>query len=832
MIDIIGQTIGEYLIEASLGAGPIGQVFRVAHKQTRQQRVLKLLHQPLADDDGFRKRFVERWRKVADLRSRHIVAVDEVVERDNTDLCYVVTELISESVADLFDPPLRAASQSLIGWIDLIAQSGEALAIARAAGLTHGNIKPSNMRLERTYLARPDASGYLLKLTDFGFNGIEFIERGAGTSLPWMSEGLAYALAPEHFHGDEPDVRTDVYALGSILYRAATGQPPFNATTFDAALRQRVYGEPVPPRDRQAALSEELSATITRSLKSDPARRYSDAQALADALRRALVLPEDRVPVVQALDLGGRALKSVRLTGNGLAVGRQPAVEPGLVLPAEVLSDIEVWIDWDGAQVSVSGGSDTCIASLQGQRLLPSKTYVWVSDEILRIGPYLLQYTQPSAIALAQPLALPQSVTPGAGTTPAPAPNEHEERIVVSLPQKRLELVPTQLALFQVSLKNVGKLVDNLDITVEGIPGQWIEGVVSTVNLNPNDERLVDIRVRVPATSKNRAREYPVLIRVTSRPLGDTWSQQAVWHVQPFAASTLDLRPKRRHGRRWAKYIVVVRNLGNQDATFRLLGEDEAHLLDCDLDLLRVDARPGQVVEVPLTVRPQHKIWFGASERHRFTIDSTPHGPGEARSVAGTFEQMPVFPRWLLGAVVVGFVLVLLGAYLFRFVPEQLEQQLNGKPGFGVLRPSPTLIPTITPLPLLTATPTVMLSPTPVVEPIAQFVPPSTPTATASPAPTATPTPVPSATPVILVDCPVRGVPYMIEGSGAEPGGRLDLFFDQRRVGGDNVPIDASGNYQLPLLIGDEPPGLHIVSLVQGDRVLQQFTCQLKPLLP
>lgn len=830
MIDVIGQTVGDYVLEEYLGAGPVGQVFRARHITTGRRHALKLVHQQLADDADFRAWFAGRWRAVARLRSRQVIAVDEVADHDAAGRCYVVMELLDTSAADLLDPAPKAARQSLIGWVDLIGQAGDALAIAQAAGLAHGNLKPSNLRLEPVYTAQSDASGYRLKLSDFGFSGVEAIQQSAGASRARVSEALAYTLAPEHFRGDEPDARSDVYALGAIMYHAATGRPPFSAGTFEAALRQRVYEPLTPPNTLQPALPAELSAALEAALKLEPAGRFGDAQALAAALRRALVLPEERAPVVQALDLKGYALASARLSGNGLAVGRQPSTEPSLQLPAAVLADIEVWIDWDGSQVSVTGGSANSVAALRGARLQPGQVYPWDAEELLRVGPYILQFAQPADLAVAQPLVLPQISHPGA-SAPVPAPADLDERIVVSLPRTRLELVPTQLAVFAVSLKNVGTLVDNLDITVEGIPDQWIEGTPATVDLNPNDERLSDIRVRVPAIPKNHAREYPVVIRVRSRPLGESWTQPAVWHVQPFAASTLDLRPKRRRGRRWASYIVVLRNLGNQEATYQLSGEDEENLLDCDLDLLRVDARPGQMVEVPLTTRPLHRLWFGAAERHRFTINALPRGPGEPRSVTGTFEQLPVFPQWLPGALLVLLIVGLLAAYLFGFAPTRVAQLLDGKPGFGVLP-----LPTPSPLPSPTLTLPTLVPPSAPAVPTETPLPTNTQTATPAPTatatPTATPTPIPSATPVVLTDCPVRGVPYMIEGSGAEPGQKLDLFFDQRRVGGDNVPVDASGSYQLPLLIGDEPPGLHIVSLVQGDHVLLQFTCQLRPLLP
>jgi hypothetical protein len=187
--------------------------------------------------------------------------------------CFVVMELVPGRPLDQVLrerralPPLEAAA--------LTAQVADALAEAHRGGIIHCDVKPQNI------IVMPDGSP---KLVDFG------IARAVSTTSgvrPAEILGSAPYLAPEQARGERLDARTDVYALGTVLFELLTGRPAFTGHSAAEIIAQRLVGEPPSPRSFDANIPPELERTVLTALAGDPRRRYQTARDFAVALRRA-----------------------------------------------------------------------------------------------------------------------------------------------------------------------------------------------------------------------------------------------------------------------------------------------------------------------------------------------------------------------------------------------------------------------------------------------------------------------------------------------------------------------------------------------------------------
>jgi hypothetical protein len=260
-----GSTIGNYLIEEQIGRGGMGIVYAATHVGLDRRVALKVIADDLAEDEGFRERFRREPRLAASIEHENVVPVFDAGEASGH--LYVAMRLIegddlgtilkSEGKLD----PERASA--------IIAQVGEALDAAHAHGLVHRDVKPANVLIERR---NGHEHAYL---TDFG------ITKGGGGSVgltrtgDWV--GTADYVAPEQIEGERIDQRTDVYALGAVLYHELSGEAPF-AKESEVAKIYAHLSKPVPPiTEKRKDVSAELEATIRRAMAKKPKDRYETA---------------------------------------------------------------------------------------------------------------------------------------------------------------------------------------------------------------------------------------------------------------------------------------------------------------------------------------------------------------------------------------------------------------------------------------------------------------------------------------------------------------------------------------------------------------------------
>ena len=261
-----------YEVEAVLGRGGMGVVYKARHLRLNRIVALKMLLTGAYAGPRERARFQREAEAVANLRHPSIVQVYDVGDHDGCP--YFTMELLEGgSLAQSLVGKPQPAQQTAA----LLSTLAEAVQVAHQAGVVHRDLKPANILL---------TSEGLPKIADFGL--ARHSESEAALTLSGAPIGTPSYMAPEQAIGNAGAIgpASDIYALGALLYEMLTGRPPFRAETASETERQVIHEEPVSPARLNAAVPRDLETICLKCLNKEPARRYSSAAALADDLRR------------------------------------------------------------------------------------------------------------------------------------------------------------------------------------------------------------------------------------------------------------------------------------------------------------------------------------------------------------------------------------------------------------------------------------------------------------------------------------------------------------------------------------------------------------------
>ncbi len=274
--ELVGVTLGAFRVDARIGSGATGVVFRATSLEDGRPAALKVLHDNLGSISGLERRFSREARVLAKLRHPNIVEVIGFgVEQGRTFLAMELLEgeTLEDALARGPLPPARA-----LAYFDPILA---ALAEAHDHEVVHRDLKPANVFLTR------DGG---VKVLDFGLSKMlsvdELSQEGTLTRKGRIVGTPAY-MSPEQITGVFMDVRADVYALGIMLYELLADRRPFLYERRRELLRAHLL-EPVPPITKARPgleVDRALEALLARSLAKDPADRFPHARAMLDALR-------------------------------------------------------------------------------------------------------------------------------------------------------------------------------------------------------------------------------------------------------------------------------------------------------------------------------------------------------------------------------------------------------------------------------------------------------------------------------------------------------------------------------------------------------------------
>ena len=282
-----GTTVAGYCVEALIGRGGMGAVYRAEEKGLGRKVALKVIAPELAQDERFRERFLRESRIAASLDHPHVIPIYQAGDEDG--LLYLAMRYVEGS--DLARVVAEDGALEPRRALDLLSQVAEALDAAHEKGLVHRDVKPSNVLIAEA------AGREHCYLGDFGLT--KRTGSLSGVSVAGEIVGTLEYVAPEQITGDPLDERADVYSLGCVLYECLTGQSPFPRATDVALLWAHVHEEPTPPSQARPGLPKELDTVLARALAKEPGRRYRSAGELVAATRSALRLVETSPPATR-----------------------------------------------------------------------------------------------------------------------------------------------------------------------------------------------------------------------------------------------------------------------------------------------------------------------------------------------------------------------------------------------------------------------------------------------------------------------------------------------------------------------------------------------------
>ena len=279
----LGTTIaGRYRIEARLGEGGMGAVYRVEHTHMRKKMALKVLHREMTGQSEIVARFEREAMAAAHIDHPNVAGATDFGKLDDGSFYLVLEYVEGTSLRTLIEKGPLAPHRA----VHVTAQILFGLKRAHELGIVHRDLKPENV-----LLVDKDGDADFVKVLDFGIARVPIGSLGGGDAGPSLTRaGMVYGtpeyMAPEQALGQGVDGRSDIYGTGVMLFEMITGRRPYDNKDKVALLGQHVAGAIPSLRERapQLMLPAELEVVVTKLLQKSPADRYDDAQSAIDAL--------------------------------------------------------------------------------------------------------------------------------------------------------------------------------------------------------------------------------------------------------------------------------------------------------------------------------------------------------------------------------------------------------------------------------------------------------------------------------------------------------------------------------------------------------------------
>ncbi|MGH7434366.1 MAG: serine/threonine-protein kinase, partial [Polyangiaceae bacterium] len=266
---------GKYRVDRVLGAGGMGIVVAATHVHLNTRVALKFLLPAAMGSPQIIERFGREARAAVQIQSEHVARVTDVGSLP-TGSPYMVMEYLEGN--DLAETIERGGAMPVPQAVGYVLQACEAIAEAHSLGIIHRDLKPANL-----YLARRPGRDPMIKVLDFGISKTK--DAGAGLTQTSSVMGSPYYMAPEQMMSSKDvDVRSDIWALGIILYELLAGKAPFQGDTMAAVVFQVTQRDAAPLREVRPDVPEGLAAVVERCLRRDPSQRFENVARFAAAL--------------------------------------------------------------------------------------------------------------------------------------------------------------------------------------------------------------------------------------------------------------------------------------------------------------------------------------------------------------------------------------------------------------------------------------------------------------------------------------------------------------------------------------------------------------------
>ncbi len=265
-----GTRLGPYQVESPLGAGGMGEVYKATDTRLERTVAIKVLPPELTRDEHAKQRFVQEAKAASALDHPSICTIYDIGETDDGQIYLAMAFCDGENLRQRIDQGRIRIDEAL----DIAIQMADGLADAHAHGIVHRDVKPANVMFTH---------GRTAKLVDFG---LAKLAGQTGLTRSRTAMGTAYYMSPEQTRGEEVDHRTDLWALGVVLYEMVAGQPPFRGDSLLAIATSVQQNTPAALSSLRTGVPLTLERVTERALAKRPDERYQSASDFANDLRQ------------------------------------------------------------------------------------------------------------------------------------------------------------------------------------------------------------------------------------------------------------------------------------------------------------------------------------------------------------------------------------------------------------------------------------------------------------------------------------------------------------------------------------------------------------------
>ena len=278
---IVGMTIGNYLVRQKLGEGGMGSVYLAEHPTIGKKVALKVLHAEFASDGNVVSRFFTEAKAVNDIGHPNIVDIVDygmITGSQGEQLVYFFMEFLpGHTLTDLIRAEAPLATERAL---NIAIQVADALAASHKCNIVHRDLKPDNIMLAQRGRERD-----FVKLLDFGIAKLTGDQPGAQKTRTGLVMGTPAYMSPEQCEGrGHIDHRSDIYSHGIVLYEMLTGRVPFYGDGYGEILVQHLTARPVPPRSIKADIPPHVEQIVLKAMEKRPENRFPNMDEMVKAM--------------------------------------------------------------------------------------------------------------------------------------------------------------------------------------------------------------------------------------------------------------------------------------------------------------------------------------------------------------------------------------------------------------------------------------------------------------------------------------------------------------------------------------------------------------------
>jgi len=303
---VIGRTVGNYRVVSLLGQGGMGSVYLAEHLTIERRAAVKFLRAERTGDPQAVQRLFGEARAASVIRHPNIVEIFDCGTLDDGTSYLVMEYLAGETLAARLARLRRLSVREAVA---IACQAASGVGASHAKGVVHRDLKPENILLVPDVESTGRES---VKVLDFGIAKLrpeihaQVVETQSGVFM-----GSPLYMSPEQWRGRPVDGRADIYALGAVLFRMLTGQPPFLAPAMGELAHKHIADAPDPPGSLAPGIPAALDAAVLRALEKDPGKRFESMEEF----RRAIVAAGGASADAEILESGSAGRASVPRPG-------------------------------------------------------------------------------------------------------------------------------------------------------------------------------------------------------------------------------------------------------------------------------------------------------------------------------------------------------------------------------------------------------------------------------------------------------------------------------------------------------------------------------------